>query len=98
MTSQIATLIRTSFHSIVRAGIGSLALDLLCPAWAVYPEKPITLIVPYPPGGMGSTFGNMVSEALSPGLGQRVVVDFKPGANGGEAIRVLQVGQCALGN
>ena len=60
----------------------ALAASALMPAWAVYPDKPVMLVVPYPPGGMGTTFGNMVSEAISPGLGQRVVVEYKPGANG----------------
>ncbi|MDZ4358032.1 MAG: tripartite tricarboxylate transporter substrate-binding protein, partial [Variovorax sp.] len=60
----------------------ALALALVSPAWAAYPEKPVMLIVPYPPGGMGSTFGTMVSEALSTTLGQRMIVDYKPGANG----------------
>ena len=52
-------------------------------AEAAYPEKPITLIVPYSPGGMGSVFGNLVSEAIAPGLKQPVIVDYRPGANGG---------------
>jgi tripartite-type tricarboxylate transporter receptor subunit TctC len=69
-------------HSLVRALFACLALALAIPAGAAYPDKPITLIVPYAPGGMGSTFGNMVSESLSPALGQRVVVEYKPGANG----------------
>ena len=71
-------------HSFLRTLVQACAacLALAAPAWAAYPEKPVTLIVPYPPGGMGSTFGNMVSEALGPALGQRMVVDFKPGANG----------------
>ena len=60
----------------------ALATSALMPAWAAYPEKPVVLVVPYPPGGMGTTFGNMVSEAISPSLGQRVVVEYKPGANG----------------
>jgi len=60
----------------------ALLLALAGPARAIYPDKPITLIVPYPPGGMGSTFGTMVSESLSPTLGQRMVVDYRPGANG----------------
>src|SRR4051812_4155254 len=64
------------------AGVALALFTLLAPAWAAYPEKPITLVVPYPPGGMGTTFGNMVSEALTPALGQRVLVDYKPGANG----------------
>ena len=52
------------------------------PAVAAYPEKPIILIVPYSPGGMGTSFGNMVSAALTGSLGQNVLVDYRPGANG----------------
>ena len=52
-------------------------------SWGAYPDKPIVLIVPYSPGGMGTNFGNLMSDALSPRLNQRVVVDYKPGANGG---------------
>ncbi|NUZ06094.1 Bug family tripartite tricarboxylate transporter substrate binding protein [Piscinibacter koreensis] len=69
---------------------GALALGLAAgsgffagPARAAYPDRLITLIVPYAPGGLGTTFGNFVSEHLSQGLGQRVIVDYKPGANGG---------------
>ncbi|MDB5730538.1 MAG: uncharacterized protein JWQ03_433 [Variovorax sp.] len=60
--------------------IAWLSMGLAC---AAYPDKPITLVVPYAPGGMGSTFGNLMSEALSPALGQRVIVEYRPGANGG---------------
>ena len=68
--------------NFLRGVLAALAGLALLPALAAYPDKPITLIVPYAPGGMGTTFGTIVSEALSPGLGQRVVVDYKPGANG----------------
>ena len=60
-----------------------LPVALSIPAFAAFPERPIVLIVPYAPGGMGSTFGNLMSEQLTPLLGQKVVVDYKPGANGG---------------
>ncbi|GAA4333035.1 tripartite tricarboxylate transporter substrate binding protein [Pigmentiphaga soli] len=50
---------------------------------SAYPDKPIVLIVPYAPGGLGTTFGNLMSESLTARLGQRVVVDYRPGANGG---------------
>ena len=53
------------------------------PARADYPDRPITLVVPYSPGGMGSNFGNLISELLTPALGQHVIVDYRPGANGG---------------
>lgn len=68
---------------IFRRAFVALAASLaLVPAFAAYPDKPIMLVVPYAPGGMGTNFGNLVSEALSPALGQRVVVEYKPGANG----------------
>jgi tripartite-type tricarboxylate transporter receptor subunit TctC len=59
------------------------ALSVSLAAHAQYPVKPVMLVVPYAPGGMGTNFGNLVSEALTPALGQQVVVDYKPGANGG---------------
>lgn len=63
--------------------VASIAFTAPHPVRAEYPEKPIMLIVPYSPGGMGTNFGNLVSEALTPVLGQQVLVDYKPGANGG---------------
>ena len=69
-------------NSFLRAAAAAVLAFAALPALAAYPDKPITLIVPYAPGGMGTSFGNLVSEALSPALGQRVIVDYKPGANG----------------
>ena len=61
-----------------------LAAALLC-ASAVsaqqdYPNRPIRLIVPYPPGGPTDIMGRMTSEVLSKRLGQNVVVDNRGGA------------------
>jgi tripartite-type tricarboxylate transporter receptor subunit TctC len=71
-------------NRFLRTLLGSLVLAAISTsnALAAWPDKPITLVVPYPPGGMGTTFGNLVSDYLTPALGQRVVVEFKPGANG----------------
>ncbi|GAA5232320.1 tripartite tricarboxylate transporter substrate binding protein [Verticiella sediminum] len=61
----------------------AVATTMLPPAsQAAYPERPITLVVPYAAGGMGSTFGNVVGDALARQLGRPVVVDYRPGANG----------------
>jgi len=47
-----------------------------------YPSKPIRLIVPFEAGGTSDTTARMVAQQLDKQLGQRVVVDNKPGANG----------------
>jgi tripartite-type tricarboxylate transporter receptor subunit TctC len=45
-----------------------------------YPDKPITIIVPYPPGGFNDTLGRIVGKKLSDAWGVNVVIDNKPGA------------------
>ncbi len=47
-----------------------------------YPNKPITIIVPYAPGGQGDVFARLVSERLGVQFKQPVIVDNRPGATG----------------
>ncbi|WP_193089365.1 tripartite tricarboxylate transporter substrate binding protein [Advenella sp. FME57] len=51
-------------------------------AQAAWPEKPITVIVPYTPGGATDTVSRVVMQKLSERLKQPIVIENKPGANG----------------
>lgn len=61
--------------------LSTLALPTTASAQA-YPSKPIRIIVPYSPGGTTDLLARLVGQKLSERLGQPVVVDNKPGANG----------------
>jgi tripartite-type tricarboxylate transporter receptor subunit TctC len=47
-----------------------------------YPNKPVRVIIPYPPGGGADTVGRLLYTKLSEKLGQQFVIDNRPGAGG----------------
>ncbi len=75
-------------RSLFAAGLAAALLATfvsapLTPAAAQsYPTHPITLIVPYPPGGGVDLIGRLVGQRLSAALGQQVVVENRGGAGG----------------
>jgi tripartite-type tricarboxylate transporter receptor subunit TctC len=78
--------------AIWRIAAALLALPLFASvahAQAAYPAKAIKLVVPYAPGGLPDTVARIVAQRLSDRLGQSVIVDDRPGANGGLAASVL---------
>ena len=52
-----------------------------------YPNRPITLVVPYAAGGGNDVMARIVGEKMSKTLGQQVVIDNRPGAGGALATR-----------
>jgi tripartite-type tricarboxylate transporter receptor subunit TctC len=70
---------RTSFAAALM-GIATLIGAPL--ATAEYPDKPIKLIVPFPPGGGTDIIARIVGDKLSSSLGWKVIVENKPGAGG----------------
>jgi tripartite-type tricarboxylate transporter receptor subunit TctC len=47
-----------------------------------YPSKPVTLVIPFPPGGVNDVVGRIVATKLATELGQPVVIENKSGASG----------------
>lgn len=57
-------------------------IPMAASAQAVWPSKPIKIIVPYPPGGSSDIIARALSVPLSAALNQTVLVENRPGANG----------------
>jgi tripartite-type tricarboxylate transporter receptor subunit TctC len=78
-------------RSAVTAAVLAILTGFAAPSFAQsdYPNKPITFIVPYAPGGLPDTVARVVWQKLSEKWGQPVVVENKPGGNGVVAAQSL---------
>jgi tripartite-type tricarboxylate transporter receptor subunit TctC len=68
-------------RQLVLAGAAGLVLGSSAKA-ANYPNRPIRVIIPYSPGGVGDAIMRLLSPRMENALGQKLVVESKPGAAG----------------
>ncbi|MDS1138770.1 Bug family tripartite tricarboxylate transporter substrate binding protein [Nitratireductor indicus] len=77
---------KTTLKSLAVAGtLGVTALT--GPAVAEYPDKPVTIVVPYAAGGLTDLMARAVAEGLTKEMGQPFVVENKPGAGGAVGLK-----------
>jgi len=71
-----------------------IALLLLCIAFSVHaqtpwPQKPVKVIVPFPPGGVTDSLARITADWLTQRLGQPVIAENRPGASGAIAAELV---------
>ena len=72
------------------AFLSGLLLAFATPLMAqTFPNKPIRIIVPFPPGGGNDVIARVVAQKLNERLGQQVVIDNRAGANGIVGLQAL---------
>ncbi len=74
----------TSLRAPVAIALAIAAATLALPQSALaqaFPTRPITIVVPYPPGGTTDALARMLQEPLQKQLGQTVIIDNRPGAS-----------------
>ena len=76
MAIRLPQFVRATVQASVLA-FGLCAASVMAQTW---PSKPITMIVPFPPGGTTDVLARALGEKLSQSLGQPVIVENKPGA------------------
>ena len=78
--------LRWAAHGMLLA---MLAMAAAAMAQEAYPTKPISLVVPFPPGGVADIVARPTADAMSRYLKQPVVIENKPGAGGGIGMGVV---------
>ena len=73
----------------MRTLIAALLLALALPGQAQFPTRAVRIVVTIPPGGAPDIAARVLAERLTPTLGQPVIVENKPGANGNLAAELV---------
>jgi tripartite-type tricarboxylate transporter receptor subunit TctC len=80
---------KRTFLAACAAAIAAVALPFAAAAQSDYPNHPVTMVVPFPPGGVADITARPLAEALGRILKQTVVVENKAGAGGGVGMQYV---------
>src|SRR5262245_1531733 len=78
---------------LAAALIAALATQAAPASVQDYPNRPITLVVPFPPGGSATIIARAIADKLGDALGQQIIIDNRGGAGG--SIGARQVARSA---
>jgi tripartite-type tricarboxylate transporter receptor subunit TctC len=73
---------KTSFASRLKGTLAVFALAAAAGAHAAYPDRPITIVVPYAPGGAADALARVLAARMAAKLGASVIVENRAGASG----------------
>jgi tripartite-type tricarboxylate transporter receptor subunit TctC len=71
-----------TLRDVLYAGVLIAALGAVAASAQDYPNRPITLVVPFPPGGSTTIVARIVADRMSEALGQSIIIDNRGGAGG----------------
>ena len=89
MVLQRRIVMRGLFLAVACLGLGVPATSALAQVPAGYPSKSIRFVVPYAPGGLPDTVARVIAQRLQDRIGQSVIVENRPGANGAVAAAAM---------
>ena len=81
------------FGAILVVTFGAVFPASQAPAQGTWPERPVTIIVPFAAGGNTDGFARMAAQHLSESLGKTFVVENRPGAGGAIAAELVAKAQ-----
>ena len=82
MTHHTHTMRRQAINVLALATLALCTASPMVMAQGVFPNKPITLVVTYPPGGGADAMARLIAPKMGEALGQPVIIENKPGASG----------------
>ena len=83
------TLTRRHMLCLAAATVAALALPWIAAA-QTYPNRPVRIIVPFPPGSTPDTVARILGNKLIEQIGQQVIVDARPGGSGVIAVEIAK--------